>query len=769
MKNNKRIEFLKIALTNDLSIDKKERYEVLFDYAKNVIDNNITDKQIYKEYFSLDVVKKIEGKRVLSFGESVRIRSVAKLDTPKDNNHSSNNKKLTYLNVFITHIYKIITMGKYETYKGKEIPEKTNQDKAPKNKIRFKEINKLQEKNKWIYKNAKYNLIPKNLLRKFIDLGLDNFTTPFNFPSLGLTHNLDFLTDKYGQMLKNIQALAKENNPDAKFFLGIIYHEGNLVKKDNAKAIKLLKEAVLLGCLISYFYLKTNFSNKIKDKDFLELLQKYFTKYPKRNSDEYFDFVKFRVECIDDSNSYIPCYIYDYNKLAIYKELAKLHKTQNNKLEHLKYIGLEKYESKFNATDIQDHRVDRNISSSILSLTSLDEGLSFPPTKKNEKKLLEVFSQQKTFNKFYEEFKKYKSDNHHKEMIKFFSNNVKNSFSIINEYAEPIKDYFPGEHKAISKSIDIISYETIITLNFYATMFLNLEKKEKELEQKNKELEKKNEEIQDLMGSFQHMFRSQVGSIQSNAEHANNPIHHMQYVQTMFGILDVFKFLSVEKSDLISMLQADNNGKSNLKLLLKNVLNMLIQKLLLNSHTKTISHHYYFYAKKTKKIEKNIDISVWDDDGKFRDLEQEIRSEWESEYNNLLKKNITLDDILKFCQKNFFKIDLQGFDNRIKFDEYGVTSSWLAIIMTEIITNIFKYYYSSSNEKAILKWQDDKKHQHFISQNPSDEIQSGSGGKGLIMLDRISKRTQCLFKKIKNPDEYIVEYVFLNKLLKDNE
>jgi TPR repeat protein len=282
------------------------------------------------------------------------------------------------------------------------------------------------------------------------------------------------------------------------------------------------------------------------------------------------------------------------------------------------------------------------------------------------------------------------------------------------------------------------------------------------------ERERREQELEDIMAMFAHKFRGPLDTIIYNKNHQNEPKLYEQAAQTMRGLLDIFAIISTDKNILIDKLKQDVEGDSNLLKVLTKVLDMNILHLLSPHGSDKIQQHYFNFVRKHNQCDANIDFNTWSK--KCYKLRNQLQAEWEESYTNLLDDSLFLDKRLNWIEKYFFKLDVHGFNNNeIKFKEYGVTDSFLTVLLSEVLVNVFKYYSSLDNQAVILDWTEENSYQCLICSNPStrsERFKQKGSGKGHVFLSALARKTNSQFNKPELKDNFVFKFSIPNELLK---
>jgi len=289
-----------------------------------------------------------------------------------------------------------------------------------------------------------------------------------------------------------------------------------------------------------------------------------------------------------------------------------------------------------------------------------------------------------------------------------------------------------------------------------------------QLKNKDNELIQKDQELEDMMAMFAHKFRSPLDAIIYNTEHGANADLYIHYSRIMQGLLDIFSIISSDASVLSVKMEQDNAGESNPKLLLVRVLDMVLVHLLTVQSAGKIRQLYYNYALENNIITKDVSPRVWHDD--YYKKEEQLQQQWQKEWIALIDGNNDLDKRQKWLKAHFFEFSTNGFDDKIKFDKYGITASLLTIIINEFLTNAFKYYNFNDDKKPlILNWQNTKDYQIISCSNPStatERDKTKGSYKGFVFLNALSGKIDAKFDKPILQDDFKIKFAITNKLLK---
>lgn len=292
----------------------------------------------------------------------------------------------------------------------------------------------------------------------------------------------------------------------------------------------------------------------------------------------------------------------------------------------------------------------------------------------------------------------------------------------------------------------------------------------KELIVKSEQLKEKNRELEEMMSMFAHKFRSPLDTIIYNTNHEHQPKLYIQAAQTMRGLLDIFSIISADDIVLIEKLKCDNQGESGLLTVFGKTLDMILLHLLSAQAAEKIQQHYLRYAKKYGLCDTGISYKQWNED--YFELERQLQAEWEQSFANLLSQQATLEQRLAWLEERFFKLALQGFEQaNIQFKEYGITESFLTILLNEVLVNAFKYYSSDSQQPVVLTWAEGDSYQVLSCRNPSARHERNrfkGSGKGHTFLSALARKTGSQFTKPKPQDDFVLEFGIANQLLISN-
>ncbi|OQW75263.1 MAG: hypothetical protein BVN35_09190 [Proteobacteria bacterium ST_bin11] len=324
------------------------------------------------------------------------------------------------------------------------------------------------------------------------------------------------------------------------------------------------------------------------------------------------------------------------------------------------------------------------------------------------------------------------------------------------------QEYSLAEEHLESVLENIRDHEKILFEPFREVLFQQVM-----LDKANKELKIKESELEETMAMFAHKFRSPLDAIIYNTTHDNQPALYAEAAQTMRGLLDVFSIISTDETVLKERLRQDKQGTSNLIAVFGATLDMIMLHLLSVSGSEKIQQHYMAYAKAQGLCDADVSYKSWDEE--FFELERKLQAEWQQAYAELLNESADLAARLLWLEQHFFKLELTGFDHaNIHFKEYGITASFLTILLNEILVNVFKYYSSVEKQPVALEWAERDGNQVLSCRNPSvqDERTMIKGShKGHTFLSALARKTGCQFNKPIPSDNFVVEFRIPNELL----
>lgn len=289
----------------------------------------------------------------------------------------------------------------------------------------------------------------------------------------------------------------------------------------------------------------------------------------------------------------------------------------------------------------------------------------------------------------------------------------------------------------------------------------------KELDEKKKQLQDAKKELEDMMSMFAHKFRSPLDAIIYNTTHDNQVKLYTEAAQTMRGLLNIFSIISTDAEILKDKIKQDRQGSGRLVTVFSKTLDMILLHLLSVSGAEKIQQHYMAYAKAHGQCEEQVSYKTWCED--YFELEQALQVEWEQSFALLLNQSDSLEQRFDWLEQHFFKLELIGFEHaEFQFKEYGVTESFITILLNEILVNAFKYYSSASKESVIVEWTEREGFQVLTCRNPSIRsertIIKGSH-KGHSFLSALARKTGSTFTKPVPQDEFVLEFGIPNELL----
>jgi len=279
--------------------------------------------------------------------------------------------------------------------------------------------------------------------------------------------------------------------------------------------------------------------------------------------------------------------------------------------------------------------------------------------------------------------------------------------------------------------------------------------------------QKYDQELEDMMSMFAHKFRSPLDAIIYNTTHDNQVKLYTEAAQTMRGLLNIFSIISTDADILKDKIKQDRQGSGRLATVFSKTLDMILLHLLSASGAEKIQQHYMAYAKAHGQCEEQVSYKTWCED--YFELEQALQAEWEQSFALLLNQSASLEQRLAWLEQHFFKLELIGVEHaEFQFKEYGVTESFITIVLNEILVNAFKYYSSASKQSVIVEWTEREGYQVLTCRNLSIRsertIIKGSH-KGHSFLSALARKTGSTFTKPVPQDEFVVEFGIPNELL----
>lgn len=324
-----------------------------------------------------------------------------------------------------------------------------------------------------------------------------------------------------------------------------------------------------------------------------------------------------------------------------------------------------------------------------------------------------------------------------------------------------------GEYLLAEENIDKILKEVTEHERILFKPLSPLLSQKLELEKTNQRLEAKERELEETMSMFAHKFRSPLDAIIYNTSHEHQPKLYIQAAQTMRGLLDIFSIISTDADTLQEKLKQDCQGNGNLTLLFSKTLDMILLHLLSVSATEKIQQHYLRYAKAHELCAGDLTYKAWNEE--HFELERQLQAEWEQSYAQLLSESATLEQRLAWLEQRFFKLEIQGFERAdIQFKEYGITESFLTILLNEILVNAFKYYASAEAQPVVVEWLGRDGFQVLSCRNPSQRSERDrlkGSGKGHTFLSALARITGSQFSKPKPQDDFFMEFAIADQLL----
>jgi TPR repeat protein len=277
---------------------------------------------------------------------------------------------------------------------------------------------------------------------------------------------------------------------------------------------------------------------------------------------------------------------------------------------------------------------------------------------------------------------------------------------------------------------------------------------------RSEEQERYRKELEDMMSMFAHKFRGPLDSI----AYLEKDQRVLEDVRIMGGLLNIFSTISTSETQLRDKLRDDMYGDGTLEDVLKQALSIALATLLTLQYTERMNQHYYHYAQQRGLIDESVTWDEWvDEDLPHYELEEKLQVEWQTDFMNGLE-NAALADICAWVEARMFLLDIQGFDNPIRFKRYGATESTLLIIMQECLINALKYYaYQEKPAPLRLSWQLEGEYCVFRCSNPTSKREyrrssSKGSGKGHQFLSLLARKLGSEFVKPDYADVFSTEF-----------
>jgi signal transduction histidine kinase len=252
--------------------------------------------------------------------------------------------------------------------------------------------------------------------------------------------------------------------------------------------------------------------------------------------------------------------------------------------------------------------------------------------------------------------------------------------------------------------------------------------------------EKHRHELEDLMAMFAHKFRGPLDSLDFNFQHGLEKSKFIRALETMRGLLDTFSIISTNPENFKKKLRIDSFGSQTIEADIVNSLEFVLSHLTTIGRQSYIRQHYFDYARKQNLIDDSVNIREWNAD--FFDKEAELQKIFSDKVFDESNSK-SLCSTLFLVEQLFFKLELNGFDDDdIRYAPFGVKSSFLTILFSEIFTNAFKYYHSSTKESVIMNWTVDNSYVRIECYTPSNKLEYNNmkgSGKGHHFLKTISE------------------------------
>ncbi|MEI6415188.1 MAG: hypothetical protein WCP34_13130 [Pseudomonadota bacterium] len=247
-------------------------------------------------------------------------------------------------------------------------------------------------------------------------------------------------------------------------------------------------------------------------------------------------------------------------------------------------------------------------------------------------------------------------------------------------------------------------------------------------------------EAENLMAMFAHKFRGSLDSIDYNTRHGGNLNRYRQAVHTMRGMLDVFGLVSTDEARLCTLLAADTAGEGHLTATVSHTLDLTLSHLLAKTSREKIRQHYRRAAVLSGQVPADITRKAWRD--RFYPQEHALQETWEDDYHITAGDTPDLASLLAWIAPHFFPLRMVGLEAASdRYEAGGFKDSLLMVVLTELLTNLFKYHDGTS--PATLTWTADATGWRLTVTNPTSPGESGIGkgsGRGLRFLDTLARK-----------------------------
>ncbi|CAK0770498.1 hypothetical protein CCP4SC76_5320004 [Gammaproteobacteria bacterium] len=250
-------------------------------------------------------------------------------------------------------------------------------------------------------------------------------------------------------------------------------------------------------------------------------------------------------------------------------------------------------------------------------------------------------------------------------------------------------------------------------------------------------------EAENLMAMFSHKFRGSLDSIDYNTRHGGDLKRYRQAIQTMHGMLNVFGLISTDEMRLCDQLASDTSGEGNLTATISHTLDLVLSHLLASttSSMEKIRHHYRHAAIIDGQVPADISRRDWKN-SHYR-LESALQMTWEDDYHLTAGEAQNFAGLLTWIASHFFPIRMVGLESSPDYYNVGgIKDSLLMVVLTELLTNLFKYY--DGTDPATLTWAADTTGWRLTVTNPTttyEQQRTDKGsGRGLRFLDTLARK-----------------------------
>jgi hypothetical protein len=315
-------------------------------------------------------------------------------------------------------------------------------------------------------------------------------------------------------------------------------------------------------------------------------------------------------------------------------------------------------------------------------------------------------------------------------------NNISDSLSN-NEWSYSVITYINKlyckeyDYKFID-SIDMLSiddeylnFDDVVETVGARELFKSLAAQTKSLEQANKEILRQQRQIEVMMSDITHNFGTYLRIINKNR---SNPVRVGIAIERLSLLYDFFKLLSLEPQTLIDRLRKDPAGDGSVLDVLSECLKAKCYDAINPDGRDVIVQHYYNYARRYDMVASGVSLEDWYANSILQ--HKELNKAWLESFT-AAQVNNNLQDLRSWFEAHFFKLKLEGFDNRnIKIS--SVRHTLLFIVIGEFLLNAIRYCDPQDMVPTVLSLaQDGSKFVIKCSNPTSSSIMESKGGDSL--------------------------------------